>query len=134
MRDKFSASLSFYRERLGSEHAFAKPVAKAINLAVIGAHSLLHDLRCDTYHVRVSDLSALYNFYDRHASAQFAGLRIHTQDANIGGFKSVQNRRGRRLYRPHSKIFEKQAGTHCMNIIDSGREACRDLAAWLVRD
>src|SRR5271165_1045574 len=85
------AGFGFYRERFGAEHAVAEFVAKFVNLQVIGAHALLHDFRSDADHVGVADLAALDDFDDGHAGAEFAGLRGHAQDADVGGFQGFEN-------------------------------------------
>ena len=69
MRGNLCASFGFYRERFGAQHAFAQAVAQAIHQLVIRAHALLHDLRSDPDHVRVTNLAALHHFHDGHARA-----------------------------------------------------------------
>ena len=98
-------------ERLRAEHAFAEFVAEAIDHFVVGAHALLHDLRSDADHVGVANLAALDDFDDGHAGAEFAGLRGHGHDADVGFFERVENERGGGLHRARAEVFEKQRCT-----------------------
>ena len=53
--------------------------------------------RSDADHVRVTNVAAFDNSYDGHARGEFAGLRRHDENANVGCFERVEDglRRGR---------------------------------------
>src|SRR5713226_8486696 len=110
MGGEFSAGFGLYGERFGAQHAFAELVAEAIDHAVIGAHALPHDFGRDTDHVGVADLAALDDFDDGHAGGEFAGLRVHAEDAYVGGFEGVEDGSGSGFYGAWGEIFKQKTG------------------------
>src|SRR5258708_22164284 len=110
MGGEFCASLGFYGEGFGAEHAVAELVAEAVDHAVIGAHPLLHDFGSHANHVGVTDLAALDNFDNGHAGGEFAGLRVHAKDADVGGFEGVEYRGGSGVYRGGGGSFGEGTG------------------------
>src|SRR6267378_5090404 len=110
MGGEFCAGFGFYGEGFGAEHAFAELVAEAIDHAVIGAHALLHDFGSYADHVGVADLAALDNFDDGHAGGEFAGLRVHAEDADVGGFESFEYGSRGGFYGARAEIFEEETG------------------------
>src|SRR5216684_5006799 len=134
MCGEFGARFSFYGESFGAQHAFAELVAEAIDHAVVGAHALLHNFRRNTDHVRVADLAALDDSDDGHARAEFAGLRVHAENASVGGFEGVEHGGGRCLYGARAEIFEQETGACRMHIFHGGSEAGGDGAAGHISD
>jgi hypothetical protein len=61
-------------------------------------------------------------------------LRIHAEDADIGGFEGVEYRGGSGFYRAGGEIFEEETGARGVEIFDGGGEAGGYGAAGLVGD
>src|SRR5258705_5929398 len=120
MGGEFCAGFGLYGEGFGAEHAVAELVAEAVDHAVIGAHALLHDFGSYADHVGVADLAALDDFDDGHARGEFAGLRVHAEDADVGGFEGFEYRGGGGFYRAGSGIFEGGAGARGVGVFDGG--------------
>ena len=110
MGGNVGAGFGFYGQGFGAEHAFAEFVAQLVNLQIIGAHALLHDFGSYADHVGVTDLAALDDFYDGHAGAEFAGLRGHAEDADIGGFQRLQNFFRRFAHGAGTEVFQQELG------------------------
>jgi hypothetical protein len=134
MGGKFCAGFGFYGEGFGAEHAVAELVAEAIDHAVIGAHALLHDFGSYADHVGVANLAALDDFDNGHAGGEFTGLRVHAEDADVGGFEGVEYRGRGGFYRAGGEIFEEETGAWGVEIFDGGGEAGGYGAAGFVRD
>jgi len=84
--------------------------------------------------VGVADLAALDNFDDGHAGGEFAGLGIHAEDADVGGFESFEHGSGGGFYRAGGEIFEEETGARGAQIFDGGGEAGGYGAAGFVSD
>src|ERR1700719_2757152 len=135
MGGELGARFSFYSKRFRSQHAFAEFVAESINETVVGAHALLHNFGRNANHVRVANLAALNDFDYSHARAKFTGLWGHTQDADVGGFESVQYGRRSRFDGAWAKVHGNNSsagarrdyrGTCC---IGAKRSPYKDLAS-----
>jgi hypothetical protein len=50
-------------------------------------------------------------------------LRIHAEDADVGGFESFEHRSGGGFYGARAEIFEEETGARGMEIFDGGSEA-----------
>src|SRR6267142_410894 len=134
MGGEFCAGFGFYGEGFGAEHAVAELVAEAIDHAVIGAHALLHDFGSYADHVGVADLAALDDFDDGHARGELAGLRVHAEDTDVGGFEGFEHGSRGRLYGARAEIFEEETGAWGVEIFDGGGEAGGYGAAGFVGD
>ena len=123
MRSNLRPCFGLYREGFSAQHAREQLFTQLIHQAVIRAHALLHDLGCDTDHVRVTNLAALDHSHDGHTRSQFARLRRHAQHADIRRFESVEDHPRRSLHRPRSKVFQKQARIGGAPLVQSGGDA-----------
>ncbi len=90
--------------------------------------------RSDADHVRVANLAAFDDFDDSHTRAEFAGLRRHGHDADVGVFERVENQRGRGLHRSWAEVFEKQRQAQSFAFLESGFDGGGDGTAFFVSD
>src|SRR5271165_1507785 len=76
---------------LGASHGFDNLGANAIDFEEVGPHALQHNLVVDVNHVGVPNLAAVDHVGHLHARAQFVGLRLHGEDANLAGLEIVHD-------------------------------------------
>jgi hypothetical protein len=79
-------------------------------------------------------LAALDYFDDGHAGGEFAGLRVHAEDADVGGFEGVEYRGGGEFYGAGAEIFEEETGASRVHGIYRGRQTGGYGAAGFVGD
>jgi len=79
-------------------------------------------------------LAALDNFDDGHARGEFAGLWVHAEDADVGGFESFEHGGGGGFNGAGGEIFEEETGARGVQIFDGGGEAGGYGAAGFVGD
>jgi hypothetical protein len=61
-------------------------------------------------------------------------LRVHAEDADVGGFEGVEYGSGGGFYGARAEIFEEETGARGVEIFDGGSEAGGYGAAGLVGD
>ena len=67
----------------GHAHYVDHLLAQAIDLQVVGAHALTHDLRRDVDHVRVPHASLVHDVGELHARGQLVLLHLHGKDRHL---------------------------------------------------
>jgi len=82
----------------------------------------------------VTDLAALDDANNGHASAEFAGLWRHAHGAYVGGFEGLQDVGWRSGHGATTKIFQEQAGVSRVAVVNGGGNAGGDGAAGFVGD
>ena len=71
---------------VGSGTYFIKDdLTKPVHSIEICAHALHHDFGCDVDHVRMTHVTPIHYVGHVHAAAEFVGLNLHGEDADLGG-------------------------------------------------
>jgi len=95
---------------------------------------LLHDFGSYADHVGVANLAALDDSDDGHAGGEFARLRVHAEDADVGGFQGFEHGSGGGFYGARAEIFEEETGARGVQVFDGGGETGGYGAAGFVGD
>ena len=92
----------------GAAHAIQNLLREAVNLVVVGAHAVAHDLRRDVDHVGVTHAAAVHDIGHLHARAQFIGLHLHGENRNLGRFHILKHRGGHVCERARREVFKNE--------------------------
>src|SRR5690349_15844798 len=88
----------------------------------------------DVDHVRVTNLAAVYDVGHLHARAQFVGLRLHGEDADLAGVQIVDDFGWQIAERARREVFQNPCAIGSANGLQFVNNACGNFLGRFVGD
>ncbi len=128
-----SPALRRNAQQIRRPHPVAQTIAQTIHLAVIRPHPLLHNLRRNAHHVRITYPPPLDNPHNLPPRRQFPNQRLKAKYPRIRSLERIQNRRRRIHQRPRRIILHAKSLPIRPAILKRRRQRSRHLPRRLIK-
>jgi len=110
----------------GAAHAIEYLLTEAVDLIVVGAHAIAHDLRCDVDHVSVAHAAAVDDVGHLHAGLQLIGLHLNSEDGDLRSLHVFEHS-GRHVdERARREIFKDESVERAATLGELSSDGCGD--------